>query len=484
MRRWVFVARPASRLKSALRKPISPHPNSRGLFLSRSVRDFSQKNPTFRPSLLATFIICQFSAMSNVTVTIDDKQFSYPVTVGTYNEKGIDIGKLLADTGNMTFDVGFKNTAATTSSITFIDGDIGTLEHRGYTIEELAESSSFEEVMYLVLRGELPSAAQLAEFKANLLTSRDLPMGTVRAILDVLPSQTHPMGMLATVLSSLSGFYDNSLDTWANEEVKWQTIYRLIANMPAISASIYRRSQGLPYIDADSSLGYVPNFLNMMFGKVDATLVEALDTLLILHADHEQNCSTSTVRMVGSSQVNLYAAVAAGSCALWGPLHGGANQEVLEMLEAIKADGGDTAKYIAMAKDKASGFRLMGFGHRVYKNFDPRAKVIKKYCDKVLALLNLTDPVLDIARGLEEAALKDEYFAQRKLFPNVDFYSGIIYRALGIPVEMFTVMFAFGRLPGWISQWKEMREQNQPICRPRQVYTGYARRPYVPMEKR
>jgi citrate synthase len=422
--------------------------------------------------------------MSNVSITIDDKQFSYPVTVGTYNEKGIDISKLLGDTNNMTFDVGFKNTASTTSAITFIDGDIGTLEHRGYTIEELAEQSSFEEVMYLLLKGELPTSAQFDEFKANLAAHRDLPMDAIRTILNALPQHTHPMGMLSTVLSSLTAFYDNSLDSWANEEIKWKTMYRLLANMPTICANIYRRSQGLPYIDADPSLGYTAGFLHMMFGKADPTVAEALDTLLILHADHEQNCSTSTVRMVGSSQVNLYAAIAAGSCALWGPLHGGANQEVLEMLEAIKADGGDTAKYIAMAKDKASGFRLMGFGHRVYKNFDPRASVIKKYCDKVLAEMNVTDPVLSIAQDLEAAALQDEYFVQRKLFPNVDFYSGIIYRALGIPVEMFTVMFAFGRLPGWVSQWKELREQGQPIARPRQVYTGHARRPYVPVEKR
>ncbi|MDP5169795.1 MAG: citrate synthase [Bacteroidia bacterium] len=421
----------------------------------------------------------------NETVNIQtgEQNSSYPVVTGTYNEKGITIDKLRDTTGYVTLDVGFKNTGSTESTITFIDGEAGILEHSGYRIEELASKSSFEEVMWLLLHGELPSEAELAGFSKQLKAHRALPVG-VKGILDALPDQTHPMGMLAVVLNSLSGFYPAYDDSWKSEEVKWNTIYTLLANMPGITAYIYRRSQKLPYIDADPSLGYVENFLHMMFGKVDERVVEALDRLLILHADHEQNCSASTVRFVGSSRVNLFAAVAAGSNALWGPLHGGANQAVLEMLEAIQLDGGNVDKYIAKAKDKADPFRLMGFGHRVYKNFDPRAAVIKKYVDQVLDTLEKEDPVVDIAKGLEREALKDEYFSSRKLFPNVDFYSGIIYRALGIPVSLFTVMFALGRMPGWIAQWKEMRQNGEPIGRPRQIYTGAATRAYVPMSER
>ncbi len=292
------------------------------------------------------------------------------------------------------------------------------------------------------------------------------------------------MGMLTVALASLSGFFGENLDSWSDEEVRHKTIFRLLANIPVLAAYIFRRSQGMPYIEPDPSLGYVANFLHMMLGKVDEVSVEAIDTLLILHADHEQNCSAASVRLVGSSHVNLFAAIAAGNSALWGPLHGGANQAVLEMLESIKKDGGDTEKYLAKAKDKSDPFRLMGFGHRVYKNYDPRARVIKKYADKVLSELSVDDPVLSIASSLEQEAIKDPYFSSRKLFPNVDFYSGIIYRALGIPVEMFTVMFALGRMPGWISQWKEMRESKHPIGRPRQIYTGAAKRDYVPVEKR
>ncbi len=418
-----------------------------------------------------------------VTVKIGDKSYDLSVLTGTYLEKGIDISKLRGLSGYVTLDPGYKNTGATTSSITFIDGDKGVLEHRGYPIEQLAEHASFLEVCYLVLNGELPTQAQMDAF-TKAVSAETTPPAGIKAILDAMPADTHPMGMLSAVLASMSGFYPGSLDTWSDESLRWKTIYRMLGHMPAICAYIYRRSQGKPYIDPDPSLGYMENFLHMMFGKVDATVAEALDTLLILHADHEQNCSASAVRLVGSSQVNLYAAVAAGNCALWGPLHGGANQEVLEMLDAIQADGGDTAKYINKAKDKSDPFRLMGFGHRVYKNFDPRAVVIKKYADKILDELNIEDPVLDIAKGLAKAALEDEYFSSRKLFPNVDFYSGIIYQALGIPVNLFTVMFALGRLPGWISQWKEMRENGEPIGRPRQIYTGETKRNYVPLDQR
>ncbi len=418
-----------------------------------------------------------------VSIEAGGKSLSYSVVTGTYQEKGIDIGRLLGDSGYVTLDIGFKNTGSTESTITFIDGDTGILEHRGYRIEELASQSNFLEVVYLLLHGELPTAAQLLELETAMKTHRHLPKG-IRQVLDALPDQIHPMGMLAVVLNTLSGYYPEADDSWSDETIRWNTIHQLLANMPAIVATIYRRSQKLPYIDEDPSLGYVENFLHMMFGKVDDRMVEALDRLLILHADHEQNCSASTVRFVGSSRVNLFAALAAGSNALWGPLHGGANQEVLEMLEAIKQDGGGVAKYIAKAKDKEDPFRLMGFGHRVYKNYDPRAKVIKKYVDVVLDSLDQEDPVVEIAKGLEQAALADEYFSSRKLFPNVDFYSGIIYRAMGIPVDMFTVMFALGRMPGWITQWKEMRENGEPIGRPRQIYTGSATRPYVPMESR
>ncbi|MDX1907574.1 MAG: citrate synthase [Bacteroidia bacterium] len=423
------------------------------------------------------------ASSDTVEIKIGDKVFLLPVLTGTYDEKGMDISKLLAEAGHVTYDVGMKNTGVTRSSITFIDGDQGILEHRGYPIEELADQASFEEVMFLLLHGELPTRDQLTAFEKNLQAATGLPAG-IRQVLDALPDETHPMGMLAVVMNTLSGYHPEALDSWSDEGVRWKVIHSLLANMPVIVASIYRRTQGLPYLDPRPELGYVANFLYMMTGAVDPVAVEALDTLLILHADHEQNCSTSAVRFVGSSHVNLFAAIAAGTNALWGPLHGGANQEVLEMLEAIQQDGGDTEKYVAKAKDKNDPFRLMGFGHRVYKNYDPRARVIKKYVDKVLDELHISDPLVGIARGLEAAALADEYFVQRKLFPNVDFYSGIIYRALGIPVNLFTVMFAFGRLPGWISQWKEMREHGEPIGRPRQIYVGTSRRTYMPVDAR
>lgn len=413
-----------------------------------------------------------------VEVKIGENSFELPVVTGTYQEKGIVISKLRGQTGYVTLDPGFKNTGSTQSTITFINGEKGILQHRGYSIESLAEHASFLEVVHLLLKGALPNQSELDAFTSDISAACGLPENA-KAILNALPDETHPMGMLSVLLNSMAGFFPESIDSWSDESVRWSTIYRLIANMPVLAAFIYRRQMKLDYIDPDPNMGYVENFLNMMFGKVDPKIAEALDTLLILHADHEQNCSAATVRFVGSSHVNLFAAIAAGNNALWGPLHGGANQKVLEMLEDIRLDGGDTSKFIAKAKDKSDPFRLMGFGHRVYKNYDPRAKVIKKYVDEVLELLNLDDPLVDIAKGLEASALADDYFAQRKLFPNVDFYSGIIYRALGIPVDMFTVMFALGRLPGWVSQWMEMRTNKEPIGRPRQIYTGESSREYT-----
>jgi citrate synthase len=418
-----------------------------------------------------------------VELKIGENSYSLPLITGTYQEKGIDISALLKNANHVTLDFGFKNTGSTVSAITFIDGAKGILQHRGYPIEQLAEDASFPEVMSLLLNEELPSADELASFEQRLKDNATPPAG-LKQILDTLPQEAHPMAMMNTLLAALPGYYPDSLDSWNDEEIRWETIFRLLGHMPALVAYIYRRRHNLAYIDPDPSLGYVENFLHMMYGEVNHEVAEALDTLLILHADHEQNCSAATVRMAGSSHVNLFAAVGAGNSALWGPLHGGANQEVVEMLEAIQHDGGDTQKYINKAKDKSDPFRLMGFGHRVYKNFDPRAKVIKIYADKVLDALNIDDPVLDIAKSLEKEALADDYFSSRKLFPNVDFYSGIIYKALGIPVPMFTVMFALGRLPGWIAQWKELREAGQPIGRPRQIYTGYTERNYIPVEKR
>lgn len=423
------------------------------------------------------------SETEKLELKINEKVVELPVVIGTYAEKGIDISKLRGQSGYVTLDTGFKNTGSTESTITFIDGEKGILQHRGYSIEELAEHASFTEVIYLLLKEELPTSTQLADLESKLKSLRKVD-DRIKDILNALPDETHPMGMMSALLASLSGFYPQAIDSWSSEEVREETILRLLALMPSLVAYIYRRSSGQPYIDANPELGYVENFLHMMFGEVNEDIAESLDTLLILHADHEQNCSASTVRFVGSSHVNLFAAISAGNSALWGPLHGGANQAVLEMLESIQNDGGGTEKYIAKAKDKSDPFRLMGFGHRVYKNYDPRARVIKKYTDKVLELLNVEDSILDIAKGLEKAALEDEYFVKRKLFPNVDFYSGITYRALGIPVNMFTVMFALGRLPGWIAQWQEMRSNKEPIGRPRQIYTGQSTRAYVPIENR
>jgi len=419
----------------------------------------------------------------------DGKVYQLPVVEGSEGEKAIDISKLRSSSGLITIDKGFKNTGSTESAITFLDGEKGILRHRGYSIEELADKSSFIEVAYLVIYGELPTAEQLDKFKLEI-TRHTLVHEDVKAILDGFPSKAHPMGVITSLVSSLTAFYPKSLDPNRSAEEINGTIIRIIAKLPTLAAWAFKNRMRQPLVYPNNNLDYCSNFLRMMFGlptedyDVDPIVSKALNKLLILHVDHEQNCSASTVRIVGSSHASLYASISAGIAALWGPLHGGANQAVIEMLEAIKADGGDVSKYIAKAKDKSDPFRLMGFGHRVYKNFDPRARIIKKAADDVLGALGVSDPILDIAKELEGVALEDQYFKDRGLYPNVDFYSGIIYRALGIPTDMFTVMFALGRLPGWVAQWKEMRENGDPIGRPRQVYTGHNDRPYVPIEER
>jgi len=422
-------------------------------------------------------------------IILDGKEYEFPVIEGSEGEKAIDISNLRSQTGHITLDVGYKNTGATKSSITFLDGEQGILHYRGYTIEELAEKASFTEVSYLLLKGQLPTQTELTAFdediKHHTLVNEDL-----QNIFKSIPTGSHPMGQLISMVSALSAYYPKSLDPNRPDDQKWRTIMRLMAKMPTLCAMIYKKRIGHPLIYPTNKLDYVSNYLNMTFKhvsddyEIDPVFVDAMNKLLILHADHEQNCSASTVRLVGSSHANLYATIAAGTAALWGPLHGGANQQVLEMLEAIQNDGGNVAKFIEKAKDKNDPFRLMGFGHRVYKNFDPRAKIIKKACDDILNKLGINDPVLEIAKKLEETALNDPYFVERKLYPNVDFYSGIIYRAMGFPTDMFTVLFALGRLPGWIAQWKEMTNENQPIGRPRQIYTGSNIRPFVPIEKR
>lgn len=422
------------------------------------------------------------------TLEYNGKKYDFPITIGTENEVAIDISKLRADSGIITLDQGYKNTGACESSITYLDGELGILRYRGYAIEELAEKSNFLEVIYLLIFGELPNANQLSKFKSDI-DDQAIVDQDMKKIIDGFPKYAHPMGVLASLTSALIAFNPSSVNV-RNEEEMYRAIVKLLAKFPILVAWTYHKSTGLPYDYGDARLGYVENFAKMMFQKPNKVyepnqvVIDALEKLLILHADHEQNCSTSTVRIVGSSHAGLFASISAGISALWGPLHGGANQAVLEMLEAIKADGGDTKKYMAKAKDKDDPFRLMGFGHRVYKNFDPRAKIIKKAADEVLANLGVNDPILDIAKGLEQEALIDPYFVDRKLYPNVDFYSGIIYRAMGIPVEMFTVMFALGRLPGWIAQWREMRLNNEPIGRPRQVYIGENLRPFKGLDER
>ncbi|MGY6560847.1 MAG: citrate synthase [Luteibaculaceae bacterium] len=416
-------------------------------------------------------------------IILEGKEYEFPVVTGTENEKAIDIGKLRAETGYITLDYGYKNTGATQSSITYLDGENGILHYRGYPIEQLAEQATFLEVAYLLIYDKLPSAEELKQFNDSI-THHTLIHEDMKRMFEAFPAGAHPMGILSAMIATLSTFHPESQDPNRGEEAKDLTIHRLLAKLPTLAAIAHKSSSGLPLVYPSNKLGYTENFLNMMFGlptepyEIDPVVADALNKLLILHADHEQNCSTSTVRIVGSSNANLYSSISAGVSALWGPLHGGANQAVIEMLEAIKADGGDTAKWMEKAKDKNDSFRLMGFGHRVYKNFDPRAKIIKKACDDVLNKLGVHDPILDIAKGLEEIALRDEYFIERNLYPNVDFYSGIIYRAIGIPVNMFTVLFAMGRLPGWIAQWKEMVTNKEPIGRPRQIYTGFTKRDY------
>ncbi|MDE0722901.1 MAG: citrate synthase [Flavobacteriales bacterium] len=419
-----------------------------------------------------------------VKLILDGKEIELPVITGSENEKAIDISTLRATTGYITIDPGFKNTGSTQSSITYLDGENGILRYRGYSIEELAENATFLEVAYLLVYGELPNSDELAYFNESI-TQHTLVHENMKRFFDAFPQGAHPMGMLSSMIASLSTFYPESQS--ANRSVTdiEKTMHRLIAKLPTLAAKAYKHNKGLPTMYPRNDLSYCGNFLQMMFGlptkdyKVNAVVERALNKLLILHADHEQNCSTATVRVVGSSQANLYSSISAGIAALWGPLHGGANQAVIEMLEQIRRDGGGLQKWIDKAKDKNDSFRLMGFGHRVYKNFDPRATIIKVAADEVLEALGVSDPILDIAKELEQVALNDEYFVERGLYPNVDFYSGIIYRALGIPTDMFTVMFALGRLPGWIGQWKEMTEQSEPIGRPRQVYQGANARPFV-----
>jgi len=416
------------------------------------------------------------------------QELEFPVIEGTEKEKAIDISSLRAKTGYITLDAGFMNTGSCKSNVTFLDGEKGILHYRGYQIDQLAEKSNFAEVSYLLVNGKLPSTAELKTFNEKVGQSSKLPQG-IKNILDQFPRNAHPMGVIASVTSALSAFYPEFIEQDLSAPQRDKVITQLMAQVKIISAYFYRRAMGLLPVESDPKLSYSADFINMMFSgpgfQASQDVINALDILLILHADHEQNCSSTTVRTVGSSKANLFASVSSGIDALWGQLHGGANQAVLEMLEEIAKDGGDYKKFIAKSKDKNDTFRLMGFGHRVYKNFDPRAKIIKKACDNVLLKLGVNDPLLEIAKGLEEVALKDPYFIERKLYPNVDFYSGIIYRALGIPTNMFTVMFALGRLPGWLAQWKEMTEDKETkISRPRQIYIGPTTREYVDISKR
>ena len=420
---------------------------------------------------------------------VGNNSYEFPLVKGTENEVAINIKTLRGATnGVITLDPGFKNTGSCESAITFLDGEKGILRYRGYSIEQLADNGSFLEVAYALIFGDLPNEAQLEKFHSDI-KSKSVVDEDVKKIIDAFPKNAHPMGILSSLTSALVAFNPSSVNVDSEEEM-YNAIVKIMGKLPVLVAWAMRKIKGLPLNYGSNSLGYIDNIMKMMFEKpneeyvINPIIKNALDKLLILHADHEQNCSTSTVRIVGSSHAGLFASVSAGISALWGPLHGGANQAVLEMLEAIRADGGDTKKYMAKAKDKNDTFRLMGFGHRVYKNFDPRAKIIKIAADELLNDLGIDDPILDIARGLEQEALNDPYFVERKLYPNVDFYSGIIYRAMGIPVEMFTVMFALGRLPGWIAQWKEMRSRKEPIGRPRQIYTGENYREFIKLEKR
>lgn len=431
--------------------------------------------------------------MSTTTLNLDGKKLNCDIITGTENEKAIDISKLRGEMGHVTLDYGLKNTAVTKSEITFLNGEEGVLQYRGYPIEQLAEKSTFLEVAYLLIYGDLPSKNELDSFVSGV-TNHTLIHEDMKKFFEGYPKHAHPMGILASMIGALSTFYPDSLTSNLTEFNMDLTIKRLLAKSATIAAWSYKNSQGHPLMYPQNRLDYCSNLLYMMFAmpteeyQMNENMVDALNKLLILHADHEQNCSTSTVRVVGSSQSNLYAAASAGSMALWGPLHGGANQKVIEMLQNIYEDGGSSKeniqKWIKRFRDKTTNQRLMGFGHRVYKNFDPRATIIKKSADKVLKDLKVSDPLLDVARRLEEAALNDSYFVERKLYPNVDYYSGLLYRAMGIPTDMFTVMFALGRMPGWIANYKELTEDKQPITRPRQIYTGENRRNYVEMKDR
>lgn len=426
--------------------------------------------------------------MNNAEININGEVIQLPLIEGSENEVAIDIATLRSLTGAITYDPGFKNTGACISEITFLDGEKGILRYRGYAIEELADKANFLEVSYLLIFGELPTAKQLQDFEDNI-RKYTLIDEEMKNIIDGFPKTAHPMGVLSSLTSALTAFNPVPVNVSSEEQV-YNAICKTMGKFLVIATWTYRKSKGYPLNYYDNTKGYIDNFLQLMFSipttpyKIEDKIVAALNKLFILHADHEQNCSTSTVRIVGSSHAGLFASISSGVSALWGPLHGGANQAVLEMLEEIQNNGGDTQKYIEKAKDKNDPFRLMGFGHRVYKNFDPRAKIIKKAADEVLDLLGVEDPVLGIAKRLEEEVLKDDYFASRNLYPNVDFYSGIIYRALGIPTNMFTVLFAIGRLPGWIAQWKEMRLNSEPIGRPRQIYTGHPHRPFKSVSDR
>ena len=419
---------------------------------------------------------------------LDGKEYAFPIEVGSENEKAINIEKLRALTGFITLDSGFKNTGACKSAITFLDGERGILRYRGYNIEDLAAHAEFLEVAYLLIFGELPTTEQYADFKKTI-HKYTLIHEDIRHILDGFPRSAHPMGVLSSLTSALTAFNPVPVDVNCPKDV-YQAVCKAIAKVTIVATWVYRKREGLPVNYYNNSMGYIENLLQLFFAiptedyKINPTVVRSLNKLLILHGDHEQNCSTSTVRLVGSSEAGLFASISSGVSALWGRLHGGANQAVIEMLQEIKDDGGDVDKFIRKAKDKNDPFRLMGFGHRVYKNFDPRAKIIKVAADEVLHALGISDPMLDIAKHLEKVALEDEYFKSRNLYPNVDFYSGIIYKALGMQLEMFTVLFAIGRLPGWIAQWKEMRQGGEPIGRPRQVYVGAKERAFVPLADR
>lgn len=428
------------------------------------------------------------AASKKARLILDDKEVELPVIVGSEGEVGINISNLRAATGAITLDEAYVNTGSTRSSITFLDGEDGVLRYRGYPIEILAQNCDFLETAYLLIYGELPTREQADGFREDI-RNHTMLHEDMKSFYNGFPRDAHPMGILSSVVGALSTFYQDSMDVDDPDQVEIST-HRLIAKLPTIAAYSYKKSIGQPFVYPKNSLSYCENFLHMMFSTpagdytADPDFVEALNLLLIVHADHEQNCSTSTVRMVGSSNANLFASISAGIGALWGPLHGGANEACVNMLEQIARDGGNVQKYVDMAKDKQNNFRLMGFGHRVYKNRDPRATIIKASCDKLLKKLDLKDPLFEVAQKLEETALRDPYFVERKLYPNVDFYSGVIYRALGIPVQMFTVLFAIGRLPGWIAHWKEMHADGSRINRPRQIYTGPTTRDFIPIDKR